>query len=175
MLFRSVCNTVRRARATFDILTQTFGDDVRLVHSRFIGHHRVSNDEWLRDRFGAPEPDGSAPGRPRRMIVVATQVAEQSLDIDFDLLVTDLAPMDLVIQRIGRLHRHARRTSQRPPRLRAPRCVVTGIDDWTANPPVPDKGSSYVYGRHLLLRSAAIIREIVEDRKSTRLNSSHWE
>lgn len=157
-----VCNTVRRAHATFDALREAFGDDVRLMHSRFIGHHRVSNDEWLRDHFGAPAGDGSAPGRPDRMIVVATQVAEQSLDIDFDLLVTDLAPMDLLVQRIGRLHRHSRPMGQRPRRLRIPRCVITGVDDWSASPPVPDKGAAYVYGAHLLLRSAAIITEILD-------------
>ena len=157
-----VCNTVRRARAAFDALSGHFGEDVRLMHSRFIGHHRVSNDEWLRDHFGPPRQDGSAPRRPTRMIVVATQVTEQSLDIDFDLLVTDLAPMDLLVQRIGRLHRHSRPMEQRPTRLRAPRCIVTGVEDWSANPPVPDKGGAYVYGQHLLLRSAALIREIVD-------------
>lgn len=147
-----VRNTVRRAQETAQALTDRFGDEVRLVHARYIGHDRSANDEWLRTHFGPP---GTAE-RPQRMIVVGTQVVEQSLDIDFDLLVTDLAPIDLMLQRIGRVHRHRRGDgeSDRPGRLRQARCMVTGVTEWDGEPPVPVDGSRRVYGTHLLYRSA---------------------
>jgi CRISPR-associated endonuclease/helicase Cas3 len=53
--------------------------------------------------------------------LVATQVVEQSLDVDFDLLVTDLAPVDVLLQRLGRLHRHPR---PRPAGFESPRALV---------------------------------------------------
>mgnify|MGYP001049354078 CR=1 FL=1 len=152
-----VCNTVRRAIERYQSLRESFGDAVTLAHSRFIAADRLDIDSRLRGDFGPPARDasGSAPSDPRRdgRIVVATQVAEQSLDVDFDLLVTDLAPIDLVLQRMGRLHRHDRGT--RPAGLRRPRCWVTGID--RAVVPVLDSGAVHVYGKHLLFRSAALI------------------
>ncbi len=155
-----VQNTVSRATAVFDELRATFGDEVRLMHSRFISLHRSENDTWLRESFGPPR-GGEGGGRPRRSIVVATQVVEQSLDIDFDLLVTDLAPMDLLIQRMGRVHRHERPGS-RPPRLRHARCFVRGVEDWSASPPRAVAGSRRIYGEHLLLRTAALLGVVVE-------------
>ncbi|MFN8079399.1 MAG: CRISPR-associated helicase Cas3' [Kineosporiaceae bacterium] len=152
-----VRNTVRRAQETAEHLARRFGGDVRLVHARFMGHHRMANDAWLRSRFGPP---GTA-DRPERLIVVGTQVVEQSLDIDFDLLITDLAPIDLVLQRIGRMHRHRRGPGEadRPERLRRARCLVTGVTAWDGEPPTPVDGSARVYGHHLLHRSAWPILE----------------
>jgi CRISPR-associated nuclease/helicase Cas3-like protein len=111
---------------------------------------RAVKDRWLAETFGPP---GGA-RRPHRYVVVASQVAEQSLDIDFDLLVTDLAPVDLVLQRIGRLHRHRR--DDRPAPLVTPTCWVSGAD-WTEEPPKPVAGSRRVYQPAMLLRSAAVL------------------
>ncbi|MGV9703926.1 CRISPR-associated helicase Cas3' [Streptomyces sp. NPDC003483] len=152
-----VRNTVRRVLETARILRERFGDsDVTVAHSAFVDVDRAEKDADLLRRFGPP---GKASGRPaRRHIVVASQVAEQSLDVDFDLLVSDLCPVDLLLQRMGRLHRHQRGDgqSQRPQRLRQARCLLTGTD-WTAEVPAPVNGSLAVYGRYPLLRSAAVL------------------
>lgn len=73
-----------------------------LHHGRFAPDDRRLLDEAVEAAFGKAR---SAVGR----ILVGTQTLEQSLDIDADLLITDLAPMDVLLQRIGRLHRHAGR------------------------------------------------------------------
>lgn len=146
-----VRNTVRAAQELFDVLKERHGSEVRLMHSRFTTADRLSNDHWLLQHFGKPR-DGVS--RPERAIVVATQVVEQSLDIDFDVLVTDLAPMDILLQRIGRVHRHPGRI--RPSRLREPRCFVVGLPEASAAPEV-DRGSTYVYGAWVLLRTAMIL------------------
>lgn len=150
-----VCNTVRRAVDRYQSLRSLWGDRVSLAHSRFIARDRLANDAWLRATFGRGDVDRA--GR----VVVATQVAEQSLDLDFDLLVTDLAPIDLVLQRIGRLHRHPERV--RPPSAALARCVVTGVSPTPSAlmAPTVDRGAVTVYGAHHLLRSAALLDEWV--------------
>ena len=81
--------------------------------------------------------------------MVGTQVMEQSLDIDLDVLVTELCPMDLLLQRIGRLHRHRR---SRPAPLQQACCAVldTGEDAF-------DAGSEAVYGQWLLWRTRKLL------------------
>lgn len=97
-------NTVGQAQETFDALNARFPGRCELVHARFVAKHRAENDERLLGRFGK---GGGGAGRKGRL-VVATQVVEQSLDVDFDRLVTDLAPMDALLQRAGRWRRHMR-------------------------------------------------------------------
>lgn len=84
-------------------------------HSRFAAPDRKRLDAAVEAVFGRERPDG---GR----VLVATQTVEQSLDIDADLLITDLCPADVLLQRIGRLHRHDR--GARPPGSRDARVVV---------------------------------------------------
>ena len=141
-------DTVSRAQATYEQLKQTFGNScVMLVHSRFIAIDRMKNDEELLRLLG---PDSK--NRPNKFIVVGTQVIEQSLDIDFDVMITDVAPIDLLLQRMGRLHRHQRGVNQshRPEKLRQARCYIVGVENWKGAPPEISKGIEYVYPRALL-------------------------
>lgn len=153
-----VRNTVKRVLDTAKVLRERFGDEhVTVAHSSFLDLDRAAKDADLLARFGPPGKAGDR--RPvTRHIVVASQVAEQSLDVDFDLLVTDLCPVDLMLQRMGRLHRHQRGVGQadRPERLRTARCLITGVD-WSGDVPVLVRGSVAVYGAYALLRSAAVL------------------
>ncbi|MGF0168304.1 type I-E CRISPR-associated protein Cse1/CasA [Streptomyces albidoflavus] len=146
-----VRNTVARVLEAARVLRERFGDgDVTVAHSRFLAADRAANDLRLVERYG---PGGD---RPPRHVVVASQVVEQSLDVSFDLLVTDLAPVDLVLQRMGRLHRHP--APGRPARLATPKCLITGVVDWRTSPPEPVKASRAVYrGDWTLLRAAAVL------------------
>ena len=150
-------DTVARAQHAYQLIQQELAEeldaDVTLAHSRFLAFDRARIDRDLVHRFG---PDGT--DRPRCAIVVATQVAEQSLDVDFDLMVTDVAPIDLILQRAGRLHRHRRDAGECPERLRSPQLFVTGIAQWKDDAtPEFSAGVATVYHRHLLLRSLAVL------------------
>ena len=81
-----------------------------LFHARYAMADRLAIEATVIERFGPT----STPEVRRGKILVATQVIEQSLDLDFDLLITDLAPADLVIQRAGRLWRHPGRSRTIP-------------------------------------------------------------
>ncbi|WP_067812277.1 CRISPR-associated helicase/endonuclease Cas3 [Actinomadura kijaniata] len=145
-----VCNTVGRAQDLQQALAATgFDGTLLLFHSRFPHGRRHELERQILTLFGK---DGD---RPKQAIVIATQVIEQSLDLDFDLLVSDLAPVDLVLQRIGRLHRHDR--PQRPRGLTKPRLVLVGVE--SERPAVFPAGSVSVYGQRTLLASWYALRD----------------
>ena len=124
-----ICNTVGRAQEIHAFLSEQFGEEqIILTHSRFTSTHRTEQEELLVSKLGKKahysEADGEDSLRPHRLIVVGTQVIEQSLDLDFDVMITDFAPVDLMFQRMGRLHRHdSRSNSERPPHT-ASRCAT---------------------------------------------------
>jgi CRISPR-associated endonuclease/helicase Cas3 len=115
-------NTVRDCVETQAALEAAAGVDSLLLfqcagkaaphHSRFAPEDRRALDAALEAAFQSRRP----------FVVVATQTVQQSLDIDADLLLTDLCPMDVLLQRIGRLHRHA--YSRRASAFEAPCCEV---------------------------------------------------
>lgn len=134
-------NTVREAIEGSEQLTST-EQHVDLFHSRFMVADRRRIENEVMARFGKSSTTSQRAGR----ILVATQVVEQSLDLDFDLLVTDLAPIDLMLQRAGRLHRHER-GHRGPPTL-----VVYG-PQWSDDPDESwvstwSRGTARVYSDH---------------------------
>jgi CRISPR-associated endonuclease/helicase Cas3 len=105
-------NSVDDAIAGFTALRERVGEGetVELFHARFTLGDRQRIEDRVLARFGP----ASGPAQRQGAIVVATQVVEQSLDLDFDALVTDLAPIDRLVQRAGRLLRHRRAADGSP-------------------------------------------------------------
>lgn len=136
-----VVNTVKRAQMIGRELVTLLGEDkVDILHSGFIATDRICKEKHLLQQIGR---EGH---RPYQKVIVGTQVIEQSLDIDFDVMISDLAPMDLLIQRMGRLHRHER------PRLNRHRDAlfyVLGCSEALTF----EEGASYVYGDYWLERT----------------------
>jgi CRISPR-associated endonuclease/helicase Cas3 len=102
-----VRNTVDDAVRTYELLARgSLVDSSRLMlfHARFAMGHRLDVERDVLKCFGKH----AAPESRRGAILIATQVVEQSLDLDFDFMISDLAPIDLLIQRAGRIHRHHR-------------------------------------------------------------------
>lgn len=153
-----ICDTVSRAQSVHRALRASFSEDeLMLVHARFVDLDRMDNERCLRDMLG-PEASRANGRRPERMVVVGTQVLEQSLDIDFDVLVTDLAPIDLIMQRIGRVHRHARGEGEkdRPASLRQARCYIRGIEEFGVEGPKFASGITRVYEPAALMEALAV-------------------
>lgn len=123
-------NTVKTAQEMARTYAARYGaESVFLLHSNFIATDRAEKEAELLQMIGKNAK------RPKQKIIIGTQVIEQSLDIDLDVLITELAPMDLLIQRIGRLHRHP---ITRPKAHAEPVCYVLHTNDDL----VFDKGSS---------------------------------
>ncbi|OHF35728.1 CRISPR-associated helicase/endonuclease Cas3 [Corynebacterium sp. HMSC074A01] len=143
-----ICNTIARAQAAYEQLAEAYGADVELHHAGFMAWQRSEREDALRAALGPHASRGN--GRPYRKIVVATQVAEQSLDIDADVLITDIAPMDLIIQRAGRTHRHLRSETDRPVGLRVPKIYIRGVTH-TPDGVEIDGGAQAIYDPKILL------------------------
>ncbi len=145
-------NTVDRAQKLYRQLQTMLGADVRLMlfHARYPADERGQRERDVLAAFGQTAPLMQRQGRT---LLIATQVVEQSLDIDFDFLITDLAPVDLILQRAGRLHRHQR---TRPAAHAQARLYVAGL----APEHLPELKSTaweFVYDPYILGRTWALL------------------
>ncbi len=149
-----VANTVAQAQQWYRTIKAEMGEgafEIGLLHSKFLGVHREGKEEHWMCRLGKTGV------RTKGSVLVATQVVEQSVDIDADLLITELAPTDMLIQRLGRLWRHER--EHRP--LEEPAVIIiTGhlSDNADADQLCESLGvpNTRVYSPYILCRSYAV-------------------
>ncbi|MDY6971448.1 MAG: CRISPR-associated helicase/endonuclease Cas3, partial [Thermodesulfobacteriota bacterium] len=111
-----VCNLVDAAQHLALNLREITSIPVDILHARYCFKDRQLKEQDIINHFG---PTGK---RDKGRILVATQVVEQSLDVDFDWLITQICPIDLLFQRMGRLHRHQH--TKRPYGFEKPLCTV---------------------------------------------------
>lgn len=161
-----ICNTVKQAQHAYQVLQQWFdpargnSGEIDLFHARFRQIERGKIQERVLREFGKEtHGDNSKRIRPTRKIVIATQVIEQSLDLDFDIMISMFCPTDLLLQRAGRLQRHRGTDALRPTDLQRPELWLAGYRDDEGNGPGFLPGSRSVYGQHVLLRSWLALRE----------------
>lgn len=139
-----IVNTVSYAQQLSErISAEISGFSVICFHSRFTAADRAAIEKKLLAAVGKK----SSFNERNRLIVVGTQVIEQSLDLDFDFMVTELCPMDLLLQRSGRLHRHER---IRPDRLKNTELTILR--------PAESK-SSIIYSEWILKRTEKYLPE----------------
>jgi CRISPR-associated helicase Cas3 len=149
-----VCNTVVDAQNTYRALRSWFDElpsppELHLLHARFPAWRRAEITTAVEQRFGKKRPTNGA------AVLVATQIVEQSLDLDFDLLISDLAPLALLFQRAGRCWRHHDRAG-RPGWSTGPRLVVLTPTGSEGRLSVPVRWSG-VYAPSLLMRTHELL------------------
>ncbi|MBO6149089.1 MAG: CRISPR-associated helicase Cas3' [Lachnospiraceae bacterium] len=143
-----ILNTVKRVQDCTEWLkTELFdmGLEFIIIHAQFVATERARIERKLLSKIGKNSTESTR----NRVVVIGTQVLEQSLDIDFDYLISDLCPMDLLLQRMGRLHRHVRK---RPGPMSDASCSVILNEDGTL-----DSGSVKIYGEWLLKRTKELL------------------
>ena len=155
-----ICNTVNAAQRQYrNFLHRVEGRfPIGLLHSRFPFWRREElEDEWM-ERLGKDSVTRCG------SILVSTQIVEQSIDLDADLMITELAPTDMLLQRMGRLWRHER--VNRP--VSKPRLYIIdeekNLDEFRQMEPKAIVkslgGKAYVYDPYVLLRSLMVWKKL---------------
>lgn len=139
-------NTVKEAQEVWEEIHALLPNEkVILFHARFNAGRRKELEDECDCLFG---PDKSQ--RPKRAILVATEVVEQSLDLDFDTMITAICPIDFLFQRLGRMWRH--KSTPRPAAIKEPKLTVLFPDKNDYGP------SAYVYADIILERTQDVLK-----------------
>lgn len=153
-------NTVKKAQRVYSyLLDKCAQTDLMLFHARFPTGTRQEIEKKCTSTFGKEQQN-----RPKAAILVATQVMEQSIDADFDAMITDLAPIDLLLQRMGRVHRFE--NTHRPTDKEIPKIYILTSDSGYAkqsvySPFVMERTESLIQSKEAI-RTPDQIRECVE-------------
>lgn len=157
-------NTVKEAQEFYTELIKKNNDkeiELSLFHARFPAEDRQRIEDKCVDDFGKKSllsaDDKDYTPRPKKAILVATQVVEQSLDLDFDCMLIALAPIDLLLQRIGRVHRHIRK---RPTLFIEPKVEIL-----VSEMPIDKTSNALVYNSWILIKT----EEVLKDREEIKL------
>lgn len=148
-----ICNTVKRAQDVYSHLKNEMKSaEILLLHSRFLFSQRESLEKQVVEKFGK----SAGNMRPNKSVLVATQIIEQSLDLDFDFMISDLAPVDLLIQRAGRIQRHER---TRPVTMKNPVLYVS-LPEKYINSIEGLKRAGPVYDPYILLKTYLLLKDM---------------
>lgn len=144
-----ICNTVNDAQALFEVMKQQSDIEVDLFHARFTFGDRHRIEESVLQKYGKQ-------AKRKGRLLIATQVVEQSLDLDFDVLISQIAPIEFLMQRMGRLWRHDRCNTALEPRatiINEPLFITLApsLDVASSGWEHHYKGSGYVYRNIRLL------------------------
>jgi len=188
-----ICNRVQRAQEVYEALKSrgiVEAENLILFHARFPFEWRNNIEKRVLKIFGKDKdfPSQANHDRPKKAIVVATQVIEQSLDLDFDYMLTDLAPVDLLLQRAGRLHRHKKNDAARPAGLQNPIMAISlpemideqpefGYDIWIYDKVTLLCTWLYLQGRSQLIlpeQTVELIESVYGDRINGDLHSKKY-
>lgn len=143
-----ILNTVRCAQEIYSkVKIQMKDAHVLLYHAQYTMPDRAKKEQELLKHMGKKSSEDDR----NRFVLIGTQVLEQSLDYDADIMVSQLCPMDLLLQRMGRLHRHDRK---RPELLKQPHFIIL-MDEENSY----DKGTKEIYGDFLLMKTWQILKD----------------
>jgi CRISPR-associated endonuclease/helicase Cas3 len=181
-----ILNTVELAQEVYNKLKEANKENIylRLLHSKFTFNDRkelgseIVGTKDKKGTFSNPKPDDEQEGK----ILVATQVVEASLDIDADILYTELAPIDSLIQRMGRVLRRIRDQESYQKYLDSQESTVPNIFVFYQKTDESKKlcsGAGSVYQNDLLAFSLALLftrarPELITESKITELKNKHW-
>ncbi len=152
-------NTVQEAQTVFKLFAtwaKVHNIEIGLVHSRFPLNRRNSNETHWVNVFGKNNLENRTSGGK---ILIGTQVLEQSLDLDSDLLISKIAPTDMILQRIGRLWRHQNLHPNRPVSAKSEIIIIAPQQELVDKSPQFAFGlSGNIYSPYILSRSLGSLK-----------------
>jgi CRISPR-associated endonuclease/helicase Cas3 len=167
-----IANTVKQAKDIFKQIKKKVDEnnnyseirnEIYLLHSQFTFNDREEKEKNLEKKFSNPKPEDESQGK----ILVATQVVEASLDIDADVLFTEIAPLDSLVQRMGRV---LRRYGPSTPIDKVPQIEGPNVYVWVFKNGL-QSGRHYVYDNELILLSLKHLKDSNDENMNNNSNS----